>query len=450
MRTKAHDLLRFLAVTQISLQIFFSGPGGDIGISREQFRNGSKSDFFGTFANTFYALIPDSILKWYQLLTLLQCFLVMTALFRIYSLVKWTRRRIIIASITQSILIVFAAQQSRDGTLFAFLLSGISLIYISYNYYSNTKYRRVTLLIGIILVLIGFAFRPWMTFCVIPLISILWFQYRRKLNTTKNITLMIFIIMFLSSPVLIELASSKIFSAKPEYPFQLVIIHDLSAAACWSANVNTSANALQTLKVVSTSSDFATSLCQYFKPNTWQAVAVEYNKTQLTEGLQVPLALTRSSGEFRILMSGWINLITKDPKTYFQNKLMFLPQVLFATQGKIGFVLPFKSQSTKLKVIESSLLLAIKIFHIPWLICSIFYLLTPGFFLLLFLFFRSFFTGDKRYNIPINGFLLVLFSLIISTLLFVSDNARYTTPFVVLGYFLTLTGKLNLGKVNAN
>jgi hypothetical protein len=220
-----------------------------------------------------------------------------------------------------------------------------------------------------------------------------------------------------------------------------VIIHDLSATACWSANIATSEKALSALKPLSTDANFSTNLCQFFRPNTWQSVAISGSSSTLTHGNSAPLAITESKQVFDSLFDDWIDIIIRDPKTYLQNKLMISSQVLFASQTKVYE--PLERQSSNALIHESVQIVKFLylLFNLPWLAISKLYLMTPGAYLLIFvLSLRSF--SNAMLAERVQGLLVVLFSTLIATLLFVSDNARYTTPFVIIG-FLLMGGFLN-------
>jgi hypothetical protein len=448
-KVQERRLLIAISYLQIALQVLFSGEGSDISASRTQFLNGNKSDFFGTFANQFYSLIPDFFLKWFMILTLLQCALVSFALSKIYKTISWTKLRFFLMLITQSVLLAFSSQQSRDGTLFSFVFFGISIFYISQKrgFGSLQRSNQTWYVVGAVFTCIGLAFRPWMSFSLLPIMLSFKYQKTIKIRVAAVIPFILSLLIFLFSPILIETTSTKLFSAKPGYAFQLVIIHDLSSAACWSANSGTVSSALETLKKISTNENFETAICQFYKPNTWQAVAFEYEKGPLTNGLEVPLRLTQSGSEYNYLLKNWLSIILKDPKTYFQNKLMISTQVFFASQGKVGFVLPFESGNSVTQFIQQALLGVLKIFYIPWIIASKLYVLTPGFFILLYFFSRLVLPRKSNYILSSTGFFVVVSAFTLSTFLFVSDNARYTTTYVLLGYLISLPRLFNKRRV---
>jgi hypothetical protein len=442
MKTKSEKLILVSGLAQILIQAYFASPGGDISLARNAFKQGERSDLFGTFASEFYARIPHSPFGWSANLAFLQCCLVFFAIYLFTKSWKNKKERFFIPILIQTIILSFASQQSRDGTAFSFIIFGIAILFMSRKIQQLRLSSQGLLLVsGTVLIILGLAFRPWMSVCILPIISLLRTSRSEKPPLRYNIGICLLGSAILVLPLIIELSSAPLLKVKHQYPFQLVIIHDLSATACWSANIATSEKALSALKPLSTDANFSTNLCQFFKPNTWQSVAISGSSSTLTHGNSAPLAITESKQVFDSLFDDWIDIIIRDPKTYLQNKLMISSQVLFASQTKVYE--PLERQSSNALIHESVQIVKFLylLFNLPWLAISKLYLMTPGAYLLIFvLSLRSF--SNAMLAERVQGLLVVLFSTLIATLLFVSDNARYTTPFVIIG-FLLMGGFLN-------
>jgi hypothetical protein len=266
-------------------------------------------------------------------------------------------------------------------------------------------------------------------------------NYIRKTFKVKSVIVLSLIIVF--APVSIELGFSNSLETKKDYPLQALIIHDLVGAACWSSNLETSESALRALKVVSQNPDFESNICQFYKPNTWQAVTLEAGQSSLTQNYPPPIARTQSSAKYQELFRSWREIIVSDPRTYLQNKLMIMSQVFFASQTKVYGSRDLAGKEGLFEAFAKILDILIFGLNLPWQIVSALYLLTPGAMLL------SFFTlvpmVRSRIRHPVQFGIIPIMALTLTiwgTVTFVSDNARYLTPFVLLTLVSTFIGNL--------
>ncbi len=436
---RQHSILFSLGISQLILMSFMNSPGEDISQGRESFLLGQNSDFLGVFAGVFYSLIPSSPFGWWVNLTAIQVFCVICAFQLELYQNKIDNKRFAIYLLLQYLSLYFAAQQSRDGTLFAFLCLAFSLLRITFRV---SKRRRITMCLSAFFFTLGLCFRPWMSIITLPLLLFTLNQnYIRKTFKVKSVIVLSLIIVF--APVSIELGFSNSLVTKKDYPLQTLIIHDLVGAACWSSNLDTSESALRALKVVSQSPDFESNICQFYKPNTWQAVTLQAGQSSLTQNYPPPIARTQSSAKYQELFRSWREIIVSDPRTYLQNKLMIMSQVFFASQAKVygsrdlaGKEGLFEAFAKILDILKFGL-------NLPWQIVSTLYLLTPGAMLL------SFFTlvpmVRSRIRHPVQFGIIPIMALTLTiwgTVTFVSDNARYLTPFVLLTLVSTFIGNL--------
>ena len=419
--------------------IFIASPGEDISQGRESFLLGQNSDFLGVFAGVFYSLIPNSPFGWWVNLTAIQVFCVICAFQLELYQNKIDKKRFAIYLLLQYLSLYFAAQQSRDGTLFAFLCLAFSLLRITFRV---SKRRRITMCLSVSFFTLGLCFRPWMSIITLPLLLFTLNQnYIRKTFKVKSVIVLSLIIVF--APVSIELGFSNSLETKKDYPLQTLIIHDLVGAACWSSNLETSELALRALKVVSQSPDFESNICQFYKPNTWQAVTLEAGQSSLTQNYPPPIARTQSSAKYQELFRSWREIIVSDPKTYLQNKLMIMSQVFFASQTKVYGSRDLAGKEGLFEAFAKILDILIFGLNLPWQIVSALYLLTPGTLLL------SFFTlvpmVRSRVRHPVHFGIIPIMALTLTiwgTITFVSDNARYLTPFVLLTLVSTFISNL--------
>ena len=419
--------------------IFIASPGEDISQGRESFLLGQNSDFLGVFAGVFYSLIPSSPFGWWVNLTAIQVFCVICAFQLELYQNKIDKKRFAIYLLLQYLSLYFAAQQSRDGTLFAFLCLAFSLLRITFRV---SKGRRFTMCLSVFSFSLGLCFRPWMSIITLPLLLFTLNQnYIRTTFKVKSAIVLSAIIVF--APVSIELGFSNSLETKKDYPLQTLIIHDLAGTACWSSNLETSESALRALKVVSQNPDFESSLCQFYKPNTWQAVTLEAGQSSLTRNYSSPIARTQSSAKYQELFRSWREIVVSDPRTYLQNKLMIMSQVLFASQTKVSGSSDLAGKKGLFEAFAKILDILIFVLNLPWRIVSALYLLTPGGMLI------SFFTlvplVRSRTKYPVQFGIIPIMALTLTiwgTVTFVSDNARYLTPFVLLTLVSTFINNL--------
>jgi hypothetical protein len=427
---RRHLILFSAGVSQLILMSFMALPGADISWGRESFLLGQNSDFLGVFAGVFYSLIPSSPFGWWVNLTAIQLLCVICA-FQIELYHKEIdKRRFVIYLVLQYLSLYFAAQQSRDGTLFAFLCLAFSLLRITFRV--SASRGKITIYLSMLFFTLGLSFRPWMSVIVLPLLffTINQSNMRTSLKVKSAIALATVVV---SAPILTEFGLSSSISTKKDYPLQTLIIHDLVSTACWSSNLDTSESALRALKVVSQNSNFESNICQFFKPNTWQAVILAAEQSSLTQDYPPPLARTQSNAKYQELFRSWRQVILSDPRTYLQNKLMIMSQVFFASQTKIYEPRDLTGKERSFEAFTTILYILMFALNLPWLAVSSLYLLTPGIMILAFYILVPQVKSRIKYPthfriIPIMALTMTIWG----TITFVSDNARYLTPFVLL------------------
>jgi hypothetical protein len=129
---------------------------------------------------------------------------------------------------------------------------------------------------------------------------------------------------------------------------------------------------------------------------------------------------------YKILQKDWLKTILSDPKTYTQNHMYFLTQVLISGESQEFKFFGKLSELINNKSIKSVIELAVVSYQIPWKIIINMHLISPLaiYFLLLVFYIRknSLFLNSKSLIL----FLVLSLWITITTLGFVSDNGRYT------------------------
>lgn len=435
-QVKSHrKLLLALGISQTLVMALTSGPGADIALSRQSFLIGENSDFLGIFAGWFYSLIPNQPLGWGINMTFIQMILVVIAfqveLFKT-NMVGW---KIYFYPFAQYFALYFSAQQSRDGALFALVFFGFSVLRIYPKTDSRTK-KLIILSISLFFIVLGLCFRPWMFALALPLVVFALRNISGTLPMNKSvITLFSLVVTIL--PMSVEYSFPNFLEVKREFPLQTLLIHDLTTSACWSANIETAEASLKALEKLSVTKDLPSTICQFYKPNTWQAVTGDNTKSRLTSDLRYPLSVTKSPSVYENLFQDWVAIIVNDPKTYIQNKLMLSAQVYLAAQTRISRTPNFDYQQSDIGLPISIINGLVLLVDLPWKISSVLFFFTPGVLLISYLTLQGL-LGRKnlRNRNVIMMPIMALVCTIWGTITFVSDNARYLTSFVILTYYL--------------
>lgn len=435
-QVKSHrKLLLALGISQTLVMALTSGPGADIALSRQSFLIGENSDFLGIFAGWFYSLIPNQPLGWGINMTFIQMIFVVIAfqveLFKT-NMVGW---KIYFYPFAQYFALYFSAQQSRDGALFALVFFGFSVLRVYPKTDSRTK-KLIILSISLFFIVLGLCFRPWMFALALPLVVFALRNISGTLPMNKPvITLFSLVVTIL--PMSVEYSFSNFLEVKREFPLQTLLIHDLTTSACWSANIETAEASLKALENLSVTKDLPSTICQFYKPNTWQAVTGDNTKSRLTSDLRYPLSVTKSPSVYENLFQDWVAIIVNDPKTYIQNKLMLSAQVYLAAQTRISRTPNFDYQQSDIGLPISIINGLVLLVDLPWKISSVLFFFTPGVLLISYLTLQGL-LGRKnlRNRNVIMMPIMALVCTIWGTITFVSDNARYLTSFVILTYYL--------------
>jgi hypothetical protein len=443
---RSNLLLLLIGTSQLLVMSITTVAGEDISQSRASFLTGERSDFLGVFAGWFYSIIPGGKLGWGVTLAAMQMLCVLLAFQIELSQQNLSRIKLFVYLFFQYISLYFAAQQSRDGTLFALFCLGLSLIRRAKTVSKPDQRFRVVLM-SLICFTLGLSFRPWMFLLLVPLLFFVFAERdMKKVFRSKHVFL--FILTLTVIPLSIEYSLSKVLKVKESYPLQTLLIHDLATSACWSADTATSEAALRALEPLSTNTEFEQSICQFFKPNTWQATTQVNDKSSLVNTLSAPISLTTSPTEYRDLIRSWFKLLIQDPKTYFQNKLMLSAQVVFSSQTKTYHASTFFGREVTNNFLGPVIALPSWLFDLPWSLISLLYLLTPGMTLLFFWILSAKCRGlshNLLLRLPVMSFLCIAWG----SITFVSDNARYLTSFIILTYLSLLSAvRLKRGEKN--
>jgi hypothetical protein len=325
----------------------------------------------------------------------------------------------------------------------AFIAVGFSLVTISNSSISRSKMKYIRA-IGWIFMIFGFSFRPWLSATLIFIYMFSQFNRRAVINRRPSKAISVAACFFLFiAPIFIDKAITIAASMQDSYPEQTVMIHDLSTTYCWSANNRTANIAKRGIEILANNPEALTTICQFYKPNTWQAVigAVD-SATPSTLGLETPIQVIQpgDSKAYKEVRRYWIQMILSDPFTYVQNHMAFGTQVIISGDTRrIRSVNEFNNLVKDLSL-SNVLRFATALYLIPLDVILSFHLLSP---LVVFLvwsvfIFRKILVREKDDSFTIQFIFLGLFTTwnLITTVGFISDNSRYT---LIASFFLLLS-----------
>lgn len=400
--------------------------GSDIEIGRNHLIDGSGNNLLGAWASWFYSIFPNTFIHWGVYLSFLQVSLSALGVFLVINAIKTTipfRYRVLYYLLTY-LIVDFASQQSRDGSMMAFLVFSFGL----WRYAVSSKdlgNRVAIMLLSVCSLIIGFFFRPWLVFSLLPIFCFI-------LRSTKNSANRgVLLIMIVASPLVVENITFKALDMENWFPQQTVMIHDLTATYCWNSSVNTREIAWKGLNHLSTSNISKREICQAFKPNTWQAVVAAGSSTD--SGLPPLRTLEADSNlEYEKLKNQWIAVLISDPFGYIQNHLMFSTQVLIAGEMREISLISLTKED-----FYSNLR---SIWKLPSELAKSLHLTSPVIAILFYAYSRrNLFDKTKSYSEP-NLFAAILIVWVgITSIGYVSDNGRYTLVPVLMLYLSILT-----------
>lgn len=435
----------YLVVLVVSWQ---NQQGEDIAVARESFLHGNKNDFLGATAAVFYGLIPDQPIHWWHILLLVQLsFTFLGLILTLTNALTLTSQKKKMAFFTFSyFVLVFSSAASRDGTIISFLILGLGLLTKS-EFESSRIKSIVFLYFGFIIQIIGFALRPWLGLVIAPIYF--WILVKRNLIKKFNKLLILAATIFLVlGPLMTDQAVKKIYHLNSNYPQQIVMIHDLTATYCWSANEHTALRAEKGLRLIATNKNSLIEICQFFRPNTWQGVQGITKNNPTTKGLSVPIKAIglNDSVTYKNFQKIWISTILADPFTYFQNHLMFSTQVLFSGDSRNLRIIHNVQDYLSTPNSQKFYAMIAGVFLLPLDIFTSLHLFSPVITILIIYYFhkkKKFAYEQQGYVFPF--FCLILIFWILTTVIgFASDNGRYTlggSVMIYLAMFLHSSGK---------
>jgi len=209
--------------------------------------------------------------------------------------------------------------------------------------------------------------------------------------------------------------------------------YDLASFYCWSEDKNTRQNALEALRP-SLVTDEPRTICLTHRPNAWIYLVSGGNFRE--EGVVAPLKLLSGDDdaeEANLLRKGWVRTIFSDPIDYVQIKLIAATQILTVGNPFLFAENSLAGQSHP-KDLNSYLWLPIAFFIIIIGKSYLFSVFAP-----ITLFIALLITDKLKFWIRswiVSLFMVHMLNLMVLSIFYVSDEARYVFPLVTLTYLL--------------
>lgn len=432
--------------------LLWENPAGDdIALSRSIYLSNNPHDYLGSFGTIFYGLFPSFVSSWWHSLLLFQLIISFIGLNLINITLNKPSPKVNSLYIAFSYFaLLMAGASSRDGTMISFLLLAIGLLSYSFTL-KNVKSSQILKVSAFMLLVFCFSFRPWLSVVTIPLLY--WsIQISRRSGVKNNSILNVSLaVVLFFAPAFIDQAVKKIFELNHGYPEQMVMIHDLSTSFCWGTNSKSVAYAYQGLLQIAVAEGNLKSLCQFYRPNTWQAVVFPNSKDLSINGLAVPLELIAINDEstYREVRSSWLNSIKSDPFAYVQNHLMFGTQVMISGEMRELKIINTIKKWTSEWNLDATLVLARSLIKTPYDLLRSFHIFSPTVALIVALLYLKRVSQSKEKKVVKIYFISFLSWIIMTTIGYASDNGRYTYGAVILCYLGLFLSKLFSNENNA-
>ena len=335
----------------------------------------------------------------------------------------------------------FVIANSRDSFALSFAILNFGLILI----YKRRNIKGLLVLIIICLsIMVSFRF---LTAIAIVMLLIL-FNINQEKSIKKIIPIPLFIILIIVTGIVLDKGLARLVNLEQSYPEQMPIYQDLASFYCWSDDPSTRQLALKALKPV-IAAQTPSDICLTLRPNSWAYLTIGGNFIE--QGVKAPLVLISEDNAENLswIRSGWIKTIIADPVDYIQFKLISATQII--TVGN-PFKYPllitdgyYEDSGLESIVYELPDLLSktsFEIWRLQHLILSV--IGSTYIFSIPFLFLILIFCQIKlvKFKLTRNSIVIIMFCHILNVILlsvgFVSDEARYVFPIIFLTYLFAL------------
>lgn len=436
-----------------SIFLLWENPAGDdIALSRDIYLSGAPNDYLGAFSNVFYGLFPSVVSSWWHSLLLFQLLISFIGLNLIHmTFNKSTLKYDFLYVVFSYFALLMAGASSRDGTMISLLLFAIGLLSYSFTRL-NVIGSKLLKFSAYVLLILCFSFRPWLSVVIVPILHWSWITNKKSVSKNyKIVNLFMTMILFLA-PLFVDQSVKKVFNLNHAYPEQMVMIHDLSTTYCWGNNSKAVAYAYQGLQQLAVNENYLKHLCQFYRPNTWQAVVFPNNQDLSIRNLTIPLDLIAVNAEskYREVRSNWLKSIKNDPFGYVQNHLMFGTQVMISGEMReLRIINTIKKDLNKPNYNTTSTFVR-SLIILPYDLFRSLHIFSPAVTMIIFFLYLRMVRQPRERKVVQIYFFSFCSWIIMTTVGFASDNGRYTYGAVILCYLGLFFSKLSSYEKNVS
>ena len=428
----------YFLITLVNLIVVFLSRGPIEGDARQFDEHVKGSDWYGPLPPLLYGRWPINGENWDLTLSLVQVLSFCIGFFLLINL-SALHFRLLEATLQLCIYwvgMVFCSQLWRDSSLLAFMILGFGLI--RFNLRFHKRFRHFYFAIGLALILFASTFK----FIFAPIISLLLLLYLRKEVRFDRKMILVLITLVLSTsfvPYLVNKSLSNWMSLEKSFPEQQPIIFDITSIYCWGSSPESNALAIKALSVLKKPNYPDPVICSSLEPTGWDTLRTDRPLWEYSS----PLRPLTNEKDVRILIQDWLDLIVNYPQEYIEIKFIQSTQVLSMANAlgpRTTRNLEFLSENSNVNYLIEFLtklprmLDKLRVFSLAFLFVIV---------LLTLLSFShthkvSFLKALKQ---EMELFLLlscIMFQVGLTTISFVSNNGRYSLPFVVMEYIYFL------------
>ena len=400
--------------------------GEDIVNARNNYLDGEKTDFWGGISTLVYGHVPNLFFRWQIWLAIFQIAIAAYGLAKLLSVRVVKKLQTIALMLIIYSCLLFAASMTRDGLMFSLLLLGLAILKV--DIVENKPIFQLLLPLSIIS--FAMSFRPWLSIAILPIVALILSERKDKFG--KKITATI-LLMLAIAPASIEISSSKLLNLQKSFPEQQVMIMDAAASYCYSNNESTLLRANRLLNYFSTDKEFGDYACNIFRADTWLSLTRNNN-------------LSDTAGIFWIIPAGdivnyetikqsWIKLISLDPVTYFQNKILFAGKIIIGSDSRNLSILNATGNSEKIAAIYKLPFDVLITFHAFSAIAVFSYIC-------IFLSWKKRFLGNNFIQVD-RTLTSILFSIFLwvslSAIAYIGSNGRYVYSITLIALVLLMS-----------
>lgn len=311
------------------LSKFPFGGAEDINNARLNLTIGRRTDFWGSFAPWFFNLYQGGY--WEVAYATLFSLLITFTFFIIvkkFILDSVRSRWLFLLLVLQYLVISFSISLSRDSGFLAFATFAIGAWIRAFE--EDLRFRVTWICFTFFSLIIGTAFRPWLSVSLPFLLIALNYQFPIY-RSLRRIPVVVSALTLILTPALVDQSLHRVLNLTSSFPQQQVMIMDLSSMACLSSDRAQTEKSLAALRPLATATLTKKELCSQFFPQSWASVI--FYSADRGQASALTMVKAGDVGTFAKLQKSWLNAIFTQLPSYVQTKIMLGSQFLIAGES---------------------------------------------------------------------------------------------------------------------